>query len=81
MAAIGRNEPCPCGSGQKYKRCCALKKDRMSFGSRLGVSLVAFMLVAGAVFMLTALNETNDGQLAPTRVWHNDHWDYPGQQH
>ena len=18
----GRNEPCPCGSGQKYKRCC-----------------------------------------------------------
>jgi tetratricopeptide (TPR) repeat protein len=22
MAKIGRNEPCPCGSGQKYKRCC-----------------------------------------------------------
>jgi uncharacterized protein len=20
----GRNEPCPCGSGKKYKRCCAL---------------------------------------------------------
>ena len=20
--AIGRNEPCPCGSGKKYKRCC-----------------------------------------------------------
>jgi uncharacterized protein YecA (UPF0149 family) len=20
---IGRNDPCPCGSGQKYKRCCA----------------------------------------------------------
>jgi uncharacterized protein len=20
---IGRNEPCPCGSGRKYKRCCA----------------------------------------------------------
>lgn len=19
---IGRNEPCPCGSGRKYKRCC-----------------------------------------------------------
>ncbi|MCB0076247.1 MAG: SEC-C domain-containing protein [Anaerolineales bacterium] len=18
----GRNEPCPCGSGRKYKRCC-----------------------------------------------------------
>lgn len=21
-AKIGRNEPCPCGSGKKYKRCC-----------------------------------------------------------
>lgn len=23
---IGRNEPCPCGSGKKYKRCCALNR-------------------------------------------------------
>ncbi|MFD2068360.1 zinc-dependent peptidase [Pontibacter silvestris] len=23
---IGRNEPCPCGSGEKYKNCCRLKK-------------------------------------------------------
>jgi uncharacterized protein len=22
---VGRNEPCPCGSGRKYKKCCALK--------------------------------------------------------
>ncbi len=22
MAKIGRNEPCPCGSGKKYKKCC-----------------------------------------------------------
>jgi uncharacterized protein YecA (UPF0149 family) len=21
----GRNEPCPCGSGKKYKQCCAKK--------------------------------------------------------
>ena len=21
---IGRNDPCPCGSGKKYKKCCAL---------------------------------------------------------
>ncbi|MGY4025958.1 SEC-C metal-binding domain-containing protein [Aeromonas rivuli] len=19
---VGRNEPCPCGSGKKYKQCC-----------------------------------------------------------
>lgn len=22
---IGRNEPCPCGSGKKYKNCCLSK--------------------------------------------------------
>ena len=20
---VGRNEPCPCGSGKKFKKCCA----------------------------------------------------------
>ncbi|MBI5969565.1 MAG: preprotein translocase subunit SecA [Deltaproteobacteria bacterium] len=24
---IGRNDPCPCGSGKKYKKCCAAGKD------------------------------------------------------
>lgn len=23
-AKVGRNDPCPCGSGRKYKKCCAL---------------------------------------------------------
>jgi hypothetical protein len=22
---VGRNDPCPCGSGKKYKKCCGLK--------------------------------------------------------
>ena len=22
---VGRNDPCPCGSGKKYKQCCLLK--------------------------------------------------------
>ncbi len=24
---VGRNDPCPCGSGLKYKKCCLLKKS------------------------------------------------------
>ena len=28
MAKIGRNEPCPCGSGKKFKKCCLVKKPR-----------------------------------------------------
>lgn len=27
MKKIGRNDPCPCGSGRKYKKCC-LDKDK-----------------------------------------------------
>jgi len=23
---VGRNDPCPCGSGKKYKKCCLLKE-------------------------------------------------------
>ena len=22
MPKVGRNEPCPCGSGKKFKKCC-----------------------------------------------------------
>jgi tetratricopeptide (TPR) repeat protein len=30
----GRNDPCPCGSGQKYKRCC-LQKDQLAESAAL----------------------------------------------
>lgn len=33
--SVGRNDPCPCNSGKKYKRCC-LEKDRMARVSDLG---------------------------------------------
>ena len=27
MAKIGRNDPCPCGRGRKFKRCCLGKQQ------------------------------------------------------
>ncbi len=27
MTATGRNDPCPCGSGKKYKQCCLAKDE------------------------------------------------------
>jgi hypothetical protein len=27
LVEIGRNEPCPCGSGRKYKKCCLAARD------------------------------------------------------
>ena len=28
MEKIGRNDPCPCGSGKKYKKCCMSKEQQ-----------------------------------------------------
>lgn len=33
MAKISRNQPCPCGSGKKYKKCC-LEKDEREHASK-----------------------------------------------
>jgi tetratricopeptide (TPR) repeat protein len=34
MAKIGRNDPCPCGSGKKYKRCCGFNESGLSLVDR-----------------------------------------------
>lgn len=31
---VGRNAPCPCGSGRKYKKCCLLKESRAPIQSQ-----------------------------------------------
>lgn len=35
MAKLGRNDPCSCGSGNKYKRCCLAKDEA---GARLTIA-------------------------------------------
>jgi len=36
MAAVGRNDPCPCGSGRKHKRCClGAGRDALHLANRL----------------------------------------------
>jgi uncharacterized protein YecA (UPF0149 family) len=27
IGRVGRNEPCPCGSGKKFKKCCLEKQE------------------------------------------------------
>ena len=36
MAKVGRNDPCPCGSGKKYKNCC-MRQDRLSVSRELNI--------------------------------------------
>jgi tetratricopeptide (TPR) repeat protein len=39
MPKTGRNDPCPCGSGQKYKRCC-MDKDQAAEHATLAAQQV-----------------------------------------
>ena len=55
---VGRNEPCPCGSGKKYKHCCALRKDRASAGSWIVAALIGLALLTGGVYLLLSLDLT-----------------------
>lgn len=34
MGKISRNAPCPCGSGNKYKKCCLQKDEAQSISQR-----------------------------------------------
>ena len=38
MAKIGRNAPCPCGSGKKYKKCCLPLQERSSSQQNISYS-------------------------------------------
>jgi len=71
--SVGRNQPCVCGSGKKYKHCCLNKSQRTSLGSRLALSVIAVMLLTGAIVMLMSLDEFGDDPTGPRRVWSEEH--------
>ena len=70
-AKAGRNDPCPCGSGRKYKQCCALKQDS---GSKFGTyALIAVLVAIAGVLVYTF---TADGGSGSRQVWDPVHGHY-----
>jgi hypothetical protein len=43
MAKSGRNDPCPCGSGQKYKRCCLPRDEAAAAAERATADRAAML--------------------------------------
>jgi hypothetical protein len=73
---VGRNDPCPCGSGKKYKRCCLNSTQGMSLQSKLLLSVGGVILLVCIVLLISSIRNFEGG---PTnRVWSEEHqhWHY-----
>ena len=69
----GRNDTCPCGSGKKFKKCCAVKQARRN---RLATALV--VAVAGVVLGAIAFGAISIGEESSTtpvagKTWSPEH--------
>jgi len=75
---IKRNEPCPCGSGRKYKHCCLKKKDAISPLAKVMGILVFIVLLIIAVIAIIRGSHNLDDPSAARRVWSEEHqhWHY-----
>jgi len=69
MPRPGRNDACPCGSGKKFKQCCASKKDRVS--PALIALLIGGAILAVIVIISNARQSSNSGL-----VWSAEHGHY-----
>jgi hypothetical protein len=50
MQKVGRNDPCPCGSGKKFKKCCEMKDNHKKIHAQV---------LSSDVSMSTSTQETS----------------------
>lgn len=70
---VGRNSPCPCGSGKKYKQCCGLAGAGTRGSGRWIVFAVGVALLLGALGFMRALSTDTAIEARPGRVWSSEH--------
>jgi len=71
MPTVGRNDPCPCGSGRKYKQCC-LPKDRAAQARQVGLRRNDEYLWARLIAYAQRPTFSVDLQSAFSRFWNGD---------
>ncbi len=74
-AKIGRNDPCPCGSGAKYKQCCEGKAaEKTAFRTKwiaVVIGILVLLVAVGTVASFFAYDQNNNAP--PGKVWSPDH--------
>ena len=68
---VGRNDPCPCGSGIKYKSCCEGKSGIAS--NIVWVVLAVVMLIGVTIFIRSLVSSEAPGV---QRIWSEEHGHY-----
>ena len=70
----GRNDPCPCGSGKKYKRCCLVNEAKKhSFRAKALLWTIGLGVVLGGLAILKEFLETDANSALPGQVWSEEH--------
>ena len=71
---VGRNDPCPCGSGKKFKRCCAGKPSRRGIVFSRGLAaLLGVLFILAAIGIVAEFNSSDRSSAGPARVWSPEH--------
>jgi hypothetical protein len=74
MARAGRNDLCPCGSGQKYKKCCETKERGGAAHNRMMLLIVGGAVVAAILAGIAQF--TGERSTGMTRIWSAEHGHY-----
>ncbi len=71
----GRNDPCPCGSGKKYKQCCEGKAaERTTFLTKWSAVILGILVLLVAVGTVVSFFSDDERNSAPPgKVWSPDH--------
>jgi hypothetical protein len=68
---IQRNDPCTCGSGKKFKNCCAAEPGKTHWLATLSVCL--FIVITGVV-VASVIRDVKSGPTIPDGfVWNEEH--------
>jgi len=71
---VGRNAPCPCGSGLKFKNCCMNKERTMPLYQKVLIGLLAVIAAIGAFNMIISFRSLEPGAGPPAgKVWSEEH--------
>jgi hypothetical protein len=73
MVKPGRNEPCHCGSGRKFKKCCESKTESQRTSRMLIIAVGAALIAAVAAGVVSFTGESRPSSV---RVWDPAHGHY-----